>query len=703
MIGTNILHYRVLEKLGEGGMGAVYKAIDTKLDRFVALKFLPPQFSTLAVDKYRFITEAKAAAALNHPNISTVHSIEETDNNIFFVMEYIEGDQLNDKIKKNQISIKDTVNIAVQIAAGLGAAHKKGIIHRDIKSSNIMITGEGKVKIMDFGLAKIGKGIHSTNAGMRMGTTIYMSPEQMKGEEVDHQTDIWSFGVVLYEMLTGKVPFWNEYEQAIVYLILNQEPESVLTIKKNIPNYFDKIIKKSICKDKKSRYQNFNEIIDEIEKNNRIINFENLIDKKSVAVLPFENISPDKDADYFADGLAEELIVDLTKLKKIKVIPRTISFRYKNTEMNFKAIGNELDASYIITGSVRKYKDKLKISVQVLDLPFETPKWAETYKGSLNDIFDIQENISKQLVEAISVNITPNEEDNLMRHRTRHAEAFDIYLKARNYLYSRIKNNLELSIELFQKAISMDPKFGSAYAGLGEAYAAIYYDFNADDKWLNKAIESSFTALIQDPALSEAYIALGFSYFCKKSITEAIIAIKKALELDPSNFITYWILGRIYHQTMQTGEAVKMYQKAIELNPDFHTAYTHLRMIYAQLGEKEKHNELIKKLYEIFPEYLKKNPDDGRTRTYYAKVLFYMGKLDEAKKEENKVLQLNPDDPLMLYNAACFYSLIGEKEMALNCLKNSIRLGFANYDWIKIDSDLNSIRNEAEFTEIIES
>ncbi|MGA9291514.1 MAG: protein kinase [Ignavibacteriaceae bacterium] len=703
MIGTYILHYKILEKLGEGGMGAVYKALDTKLDRFVALKFLPPQFSTLAIDKYRFITEAKAAAALNHPSISTVHSIEMTDENIFIVMEYIEGDQLKEKIRKNQISIKDTVNIAVQIAAGLGAAHKKGIIHRDIKSSNIMITEEGKVKIMDFGLAKMDKGIHSTNAGIRMGTTVYMSPEQLKGEEVNHQTDIWAFGVVLYEMLTGKVPFWNEYEQAIIYLILHQEPESVLTIKKNIPVYFDNIIKKSICKDKQSRYQNFNEIIDELEKNNRVINFENLIDRKSVAVLPFDNISPDKDADYFAEGLAEELIVDLTKLKKIKVIPRTISFRYKNTGMNFKTIGNELDASYIVTGSVRKYKDKLKISVQVLSLPFEAPKWAETYKGKLNDIFDIQENISKQLVEAISVNITPNEEDKLMRHRTHHAEAFDIYLKARNYLYSRTKNNLELAIELFQKAIIIDPKFGSAYAGLGEAYAAMYYDFNADDKWLNKAIESSFTALIQDPALSEAYIALGFSYFCKKSVSEAIIAIKKALELDPSNFISYWILGRIYHQTSQTIEAVKMYQKAIDLNPDFHTAYTHLRMLYAQLGEKEKHDKLIKKLYEIFPAYLKKNPDDGRTRTYYAKVLFYMGKLEDAKKEEKKALHLNPDDPLMLYNAACFYSLIGEKSLALDCLKNSIRLGFANYEWIKIDSDLNSIRNDAEFTEIIKS
>ena len=703
MISKSILHYKIIDKIGEGGMGAVYKAFDTRLDRFVALKFLPPQFSSPAGDKKRFITEAKAAAALNHPNISTIHSIEESDENIFIVMEYIEGEQLKEKIKSEQISVKDVVNLAVQIAAGLEAAHKKGIIHRDIKSSNIMITDEGKVKIMDFGLAKIGKGIHTTNAGTRMGTTIYMSPEQLSGEEVDHRTDIWSYGVVLYEMLTGRLPFWNEYEQAIIYLILHQEPESVLTIKKNIPGYFDKIIKKSLSKDKRTRYQNFYEIIDEIEKNNRIINFDKLIDKKSVAVLPFENISLDKDADYFADGLAEELIVDLTKLKEIKVIPRTISFRYKNTGMNYKAIGNELDASYIVTGSVRKYRNKLRITVQVLDLPFETPKWAETYKGKLADIFDIQEHISKQLADAISVNVTPNEKDNLRRHRTHSAEAFDIYLKARNYLYSRTKNNLEFAIELFQKAINIDPKFGSAYAGLSEAYASMYYDFNADEKWLNKAIESSFTALIQDPALSEAYIALGFSYFCKKSITEAIIAIKKALELDSSNFISYWILGRIYHQTMQTEEAVKMYQKAIELNPDFHTAYTHLRMLYAQLGETEKHDELIKKLYEIFPVYLKYNPDDARTRTYYAKVLFYMGKIDEAKEEEDKALRLNPDDPLMLYNAACFYSLLGEKKLSLNYLRNSIRLGFANYDWMKIDSDLNSVRNDAEFNEIIKS
>ncbi len=701
MIDQTILHYKIVEKLGEGGMGTVYKALDTKLDRFVALKFLPLQFSSPNVDKRRFLIEAKAAAALNHPNISIVHSIEESNENIFIVMEYIEGKQLNDKIKNNQISIADNVHIAIQIAAGLGAAHKKGIIHRDIKSSNIMITDEGKVKIMDFGLAKIGAGIHSTNAGTRMGTTVYMSPEQLNGENVDHQTDIWSFGVVLYEMLTGRMPFWNEYEQAIIYLILHKEPESVLSIRKNIPYYFEKIIKKSLNKDKKSRYQNFNEIIDEIEKNNRPINIEKLVDKKSIAVLPFENISPDKDADYFADGLAEEIIVNLTKLKKISVIPRTISFRYKNTGMNYKTIGSELDVSYIVTGSVRKYRNKLRISVQVLDLPFETPKWAETYKGKLVDIFDIQEHISKQLVDALSVNITPNEEGNLMRHRTHNAEAFDTYLKARNYLYSRTKNNLEFAVKLFQKAINIDPKFGSAYAGLGEAYAAMYYDFNAHEKWLNKAIESSFTALIQDPALSEAYIALGFSYFCKKSIPEAIIAIKKALELDSSNFITYWILGRIYHQTKQTSKAVKMYEKAIELNPDFHTAYTHLRMLYVQLGEKEKLDGLIKKLYEIFPLYLKDNPNDGRTRTYYAKVLINMGKLEEAKEEEERALKLNPDDPLMVYNAACFYSLIGEKTLAINYLKDAIRLGFANYDWMKIDSDLNSIRNESEFIEMI--
>jgi serine/threonine protein kinase/Flp pilus assembly protein TadD len=701
LIGQTILHYKILEKIGEGGMGEVYKALDTKLDRFIALKFLPPQFSSPEIDKTRFLIEAKAAAALNHPNISIVHSIEEVGENIFIVMEYIEGSHLKDKINNDGITINEAASIAAQIAAGLGAAHKKGIIHRDIKSSNIMITDEGKVKIMDFGLAKIGHGVHSTSAGTTMGTTVYMSPEQVKGDDIDYRTDIWSFGVVLYEMLTGKLPFWNEYEQAVVYLILNQDPESIFSFNKDIPHYLERILKKSLHKDKNFRYQNINEIIDEIEKNNRITNRQKITDKNSIAVLPFENISPDKDADYFADGLAEELIVSLTKLKKIKVIPRTISFRYKNTDLSSQAIGYELGASHVVTGSVRKFRDKLRISVQISDIISETQKWAETYKGKLIDIFDIQEQISKQIVDVLSVDITPNEQDNLKRRRTLNADAFDYYLKARNFLYSRTKNNLEFAMELFQKAIDLDTKFASSYAGLGEAYAAMYYDFDSNEAWLNKAIESSFTALIQDPTLSEAYTALGFSYFCKKSVQEAIIAIKKAIELDPYNFITYWILGRIYHSTNNSDKAIDLYKKAIELNPDFHTAYTHLRMIYEQLGEKEKLKELINELCEIFPEYLLKHPNDARARTYYAKVLAGLGNFDEAKNEEAKAIKLNPDDPLMVYNAACFYSLIGEKVQALNFLKEAIRLGFANYDWIKVDSDLNNIRNEPEFIEIV--
>jgi serine/threonine protein kinase/Flp pilus assembly protein TadD len=699
--GQTILHYKIIELVGQGGMGEVYKALDTKLDRFVALKFLPPQFSSPDVDKTRFIIEAKAAAALNHPNISIVHSIEEANEDTFIVMEYIEGSHLKDKIINDEISTRDAIGYAAQIAAGLAAAHKKGIVHRDIKSSNIMITDEGKVKIMDFGLAKIGRGIHSTNAGTTMGTTAYMSPEQVKGDEVDFQTDIWSFGVVLYEMLTGKLPFWNEYEQAVIYLILNQEPDSVLSIKKDIPGYLEKIIKKSLHKDRRFRYKNINEIIEEFERNNRVTNRQRITDKNSIAVLPFENISPDKDADYFADGLAEELIVSLAKLKKLTVIPRTISFRYKNAGLSSQAIGSELGASYVVNGSVRKFRDKLRISVQILDINLETQKWAETYKGKLIDIFDIQEQISKQIVDILSVNITPNEKNILIRRRTLNADAFDYYLKARNYLYSRTKNNLEFAMELFQKAIDIDPKFASAYAGLSEAYAAMYYDFDSNETWLNKAIESSFTALMQDPTLSEAYTALGFSYFCKKSIQEAIIAIKKAIELDPSNFITYWILGRIYHSTNNSDKAIDLYKKSIELNPDFHTAYTHLRMIYEQLGEKEKLKELINDLCKIFPEYLLKHPNDARARTYYAKVLALLGKLDEAKNEEAKAIKLNPDDPLMLYNAACFYSLIGEKTHAINFLKEAINLGFANYDWIKIDSDLNSIRNEPGFIQLV--
>ncbi len=515
MIGKTILHYKILEKLGEGGMGVVYKAEDSKLKREVAIKFLPHHISANKEERQRFEIEAQAAAALNHPNIATIHAIEEYDNQFFIVMEYLEGSELKEKISKGKLSLDESLDIIEQIAKGLQAAHQKGIIHRDIKSSNIMITQTGTVKVMDFGLAKVRGTSQITKFGTTLGTTAYMSPEQSRGEHVDHRTDIWSLGVIMYEMLAGRMPFKGDFEQAVIYSILNEDPESIVSIKDGIPIKLEQIVRKSLIKDPDNRYQSMDEIIKDLKeiKNKKEIAAES---EKAIAVLPFENISPDKETDYFADGLAEELIINLSKIKEVKVIARANTFQYKETKKDLKTIGRELGVQYLMVGSVRKFKDDLRISVQLIEAVKSTQIWGETYKGKLADIFDIQEKVSKEIVEALMVKLSPAEKVNLTKRPTLNAEAFDCYLKGRNLLSSRTKNNLDFAILLFEKAVELDPRFASAYAALGEAYGTMYRDFDRIESWLDKALDVSLKALMYDSSLSEAYASLGLAYFRKK-------------------------------------------------------------------------------------------------------------------------------------------------------------------------------------------
>jgi len=593
MIGQKISHYQIVDKLGEGGMGIVYKAKDTKLDRTVAIKFLPSHLSGSEENKQRFFREARSAAALNHPNILGIYEINEENGSLFLVMEFVDGQTLKTHISNltsgTGVPVLQAIDWIEQIAKGLKAAHDMNIIHRDIKTENVMITKDGRLKIMDFGLAKLKSDAGITRTKTSVGTLSYMSPEQAQAVPADHRCDIWSLGVLFYEVLTGELPFKAEHEAALIYLIINEEPPAPSTLNRKIPHQLDVLVKKMMEKNRDKRFQNINELLSNVGLiRNEITASASLSSKKSIAVLPFDNIGSDKDNEYFGDGLTEELIVNLSRLNDIDVVSRTTSMQYKGAKKDVKTIGRELGVRYILEGSVRKFQDNIRITVQLIDVESDRQLWAESYKGKLEDIFDIQEQVSKQIVDALMLKLSPKEQVVLTKRSTLNADAFDCYLRARNYLYRRTKNNLEFAIQLFQKAIEFDPRYASAYAGLGEAYATLHHDYDSKEVWLDKAIESSFKALMYDPSLSEAYAALGLSYFSKKLIDEAITSTKKAIELDPANFVAYWILGRIYHTTDRDNDAIDLYKKAVELNPDFHTAYGDLRMIYESLGEKEK-------------------------------------------------------------------------------------------------------------------
>jgi serine/threonine protein kinase/Flp pilus assembly protein TadD len=706
MIGQTIAHYKILEKVGEGGMGVVYKANDTKLGRIVAIKFLPTHLSGSEENKQRFFREARSAAALNHPNILSIYEINEESHSLFLVMEFVDGQTLKSYINSITSGIGvpflQAIDWVQQISMGLKSAHDQNIIHRDIKTENIMINKAGHLKIMDFGLAKLKSDAGITKTKTSIGTLSYMSPEQAQAIPADHRCDIWSLGVLFYELLTGELPFKAEHEAGLFYLIVNEEPPLPTLLNKKIPHQIDPIVKKMMEKDRDKRFQSIDEVLKSLDNVKKDIQTASQAPKtKAIVVLPFDNISPDPESNYFADGLTEELIANLSRLKDIRVVPRTTSMRYKGTDKDIKTIGRELGTRYILAGSVRKFQENLRITVELIDVESDAQLWAETYKGKLADIFDIQENVSKQIVDMLMVKLTPTEKVVLSKRSTVNVEAFDYYLRGRDSLYQRSKKSMLLAVQLFQKAIDLDPRYAEAYAGLGESYSSLYLDAERNSIWLDKAIESSLKALMYDPTLSEAYAALGLSYFSKQLYDDAITASQKAIDLDPNNFLGYWVLGRIYHNRDRDEEAIELLQKVISLNPDFYSAYGDLQIVYARLGETEKYKETVQTSLKVYERYLAKHPDDARGHMFYATDLAQVQRFDEAKTQASRALELNPDDPLMLYNATCFYAQMGEKKLAIESLKNSFAVGYANYDWLKRDTDLDPIRNEPEFTEMM--
>jgi serine/threonine protein kinase/tetratricopeptide (TPR) repeat protein len=706
MIDQIISHYKIVEKLGEGGMGVVYKAQDTKLDRFVAIKFLPNHSSTTSESKTRFLQEAKATAALNHPNILSIYEIDEHDERAFIVLEFIDGQTLKDYLATlktgSGIPVKQAIEWTETIARGLKVAHDNNIIHRDVKSENIMLTKSGQLKIMDFGLAKLRSQSSYTRDGSSVGTLAYMSPEQAQGLAADNRSDLWSLGILFFELLTGDLPFKSEHEAGLMYLIVNQDPPLPSELDRRLPESVDAVVKKMLQKEREQRFQNVDELLDALKSLHTTLESKQPAAKKlAIAVLPFTTIGGDKENEYFGDGLTDELIVNLSQLKDFDVMSRTNSMQYKNTSKDIKTIGKELGIRYLLEGSVRKFQNNIRITVQFVDVESGRQLWAESFKGTLADVFDIQEQVSKQIVDALMIKLTPTEKTVLSKRTTVSAEAFDCNLRARDLLNRRTKASLNMAVQFFQKAIEHDPRYASAYAGLGESYGALYRDFDRKEIWLDRALEVSLKAIMYDATLSEAYASLALVYFGKKSLDEALEASQKAILLDPKNFNAYWILSRIYHTNDRDQDAATALETAITLNPEFLQAYDDLVMFYERLGKKEKYDEVLHKVLNIYPRYLLQHPDDAYRRMAFAVHLTYEQRNEEAKSEGEKALASSSSDPLMMYYGACLYARLGEKKRAVDLIKDAVSHGYENFEWIKRDPDFNSIRNEPGYVELM--
>ncbi len=608
MIGEKFSHYKIIDKLGIGGMGEIFKAEDIKLKRTVALKFLQSSFSIDSEAKKRFIIEAQSASALDHPNICTIHEIGETvDGQLFISMPCYEGETLREKINRGALNIEEALDITLQICEGLKKAHKNKIIHRDIKPSNIFITKDGIVKILDFGLVKTKDRSDITKLGTTIGTINYMSPEQAKGEDVDQRTDIWALGVVMYEMLTCKLPFNGDYDQAIIYSILNKEPNL-----NNLPKEILPIIKKAIAKSPKERYQFTEEIITDLislkssatkkyhllilphRKSSKIAltlllliifavilyieikpfnNGPSVPKRKMIVVLPFENLGPPED-EYFAQGMREEISNKLAAFASLGVISRNSAEKYAGSKKSAKEIGKELGVDYILEGTLQwsKSKDKtskVRIIPQLIKSSNDINIWSESYDRTITDIFEVQNEIAQNVVNKLGFKILQKQ---LSKNQplTNNIDAYDYYLKANQIKYRvSSREDVYASLQLYKRAIALDSNFAAAYAQIAIAYMGIFNRFyDRNNKILENIQKNLQKAEELDTNLADVHLAKAFFYsMIKYDDDNALKEFNKTLEIQPNNAEVYESLGMIYGEHGKPDLDIKYSLKALSLDP----------------------------------------------------------------------------------------------------------------------------------------
>jgi non-specific serine/threonine protein kinase len=699
LVPSVISHYKILEKLGEGGMGVVYKALDTKLDRIVALKFLPHDLAPDDAEKARFLQEAKAASALNHPNVCTIFDIREENEEQFIVMEYVEGETVKSRIKGKQLSVEEIIQIGLQMAEGLSSAHGKGIVHRDIKSDNIMLTKDRRVKIMDFGLAKLTGGALLARSRTTAGTIGYTSPEQIKGEDVGPQSDLWSLGVVLYEMLAGQLPFSGDHEAAVIYEVLNVEPQAIISRRTDVPEHLQALVTSLLKKDTSRRPASAQDVVNRLKK---APSESPRPDDRSIAVLYFENMSSEKESEYFCAGMTEDIITDLSKIRELKVISRTDVLPFRNKEVNTRQVGETLRVNYILEGSVRKSGNKMRITAQLIAVETGFHVWAERFDRLVEDIFDIQTEVSRKIAEALKISLTESEVQSLAKRPTEDLRAYDFYMRGRELLYRRGKRNTEGAIRMFEDALSLDPRFASAYAALAEAYSYMYSWYDGDQKWLGKTIDVSQKALALDANSIEAQFGIGAVYFHQKRFREAKQMWERVIHQNPDYYDAYRWLGISSDIAGDYEEALGYYDQCIRLKPYSEEPWMHKYMTYLRQGDQTSSLQAKKKLLEVGERKLKINPEDAITLSRMAGPYADFGDREKAYAALKRVLEIDPTDGLAQYNCACTYAVMGDRKQALACLRNAILSGYKNVnEWVKSDPDLASLHNDPEYEALV--
>ncbi len=646
-VGQTLSHYNITRKIASGGMGIVYEAEDSRLGRRVALKFLPEQMAQNTQLCERFQREARAASALNHPNICTIHAIEHVDGQNFLVMELLEGQTLAGMLGRVTFSMDKLLPIATQIADALESAHAKGIVHRDIKPANLYITDRGQVKILDFGLVKIEpeelqvseqnstkiEAQHQlTSPGVALGTASYMSPEQARGQLVDARTDLFSLGSVLYQMAGGVMPFAGDTSAVIFDAILNRDPEPVDKVNPALPAEFGRILSKLLEKDRTLRCQSATELKTDLNRLKR--NLDSGVKRaaeltesksgvpkagtKSVAVLYFENLSAAKEDEYLRDGITEDIITELSKIRGLNTFSRPTVLAFRDKSATPSQVGNLLRAAFVLTGTLRRAGNRLRITTQLVDTQTEFPLWSERYDREMKDVFEVQDEIARKIAEALRVTLSQQELEDLATKPTENLQAYDLYLRGKRYARRQTRQDLEFALQMFENAVAMDPSFALAYAACANACAMFYCNYSRDAIWVERARNASGKAVALRWDLPEVMVSQAWVLYATELHDEAVRMVEKAIERKRDCEGAYYLLCRALFSAGRYQEVVDLMETALEVSGEDYNVYVPVANSLGALGKKDAHRNLLLRRIGALENHLKQVPEDARARVLMA-------------------------------------------------------------------------------------